>query len=461
MVVGSWELAVGNWQVFVTKMTQLAEKPQVFAGALEKRPNGGPRWLEDLRSRGAARFMTLGIPTVRDEEWRFTNVAPLGTIEFTPAEQMSGAAERLHGFAYTDAPVRLVIVNGRFDTTLSRVKGLPSGVQAGSLAAALKEYPDVVQRYFGQLADFNGRGFTALNTAFVQDGAFIHIPDGAVLDAPIHVIFVSGADGSKVMAHPRTLVVSGANAQARIIESYIGGPGEIYFTNAVSEIFVGDNAGIDHYKVQEESLDAFHVASLHVHTSRSSRFSSHAFTLGGKLVRNDVFALLDGEGGDCTLNGLYLADRDRLVDTHTTIDHAKPHCGSHEVYKGILGGTARAVFNGKIIVRQDAQKTDAKQTNRALLLTDGATINTKPQLEIFADDVKCTHGAAIGQLDEDAIFYLRARGLTYSEARDMLIHAFAAQVLDGVQVQPLRAALEAELFEQLAKDLAEADGVKR
>ena len=439
-------------------MTQVAEKPAVFASALDQRPQGGPRWLDDLRARGAARFAALGIPTVRDEEWRFTNVSAIGAVDFSPAGQISGTADRLVGFAYTDAPVRLVIVNGRFDTTLSRTKGLPQGVHAGSLAQAMTEDADVVQRYFGQLADFTNRSFTALNTAFVQDGAFVHIADGAFVDVPIHLVFVSGADGSTVMAHPRTLVVTGANSQARIVESYIGAKGEVYFTNAVSEIFVGENAGVDHYRVQEESVDAFHVASLHAHTSRSSRFSSHAFALGGRLVRNDIFAILDGEGGDCTLNGLYLADRQRLVDNHTTIDHAKPHCGSHEVYKGILGGTSRAVFNGKIIVRQDAQKTDAKQTNRALLLTDGATINTKPQLEIFADDVKCTHGAAIGQLDEDAIFYLRARGLTYPESRDMLIHAFAGQILDGVQVEPLREALEAELFEQLDRDLAEADG---
>ena len=438
-------------------MTQVADKPTVFAQALEKRPEGGPRWLEDLRSRGAARFAALGIPTVRDEEWRFTNVTALNSIEFAPAGPMSGAAERLHGFAYTDAPVRLVIVNGRFDTTLSRVKGLPQGVQAGSLAAAMKDHADVVQRYFGQLADFTSRSFAALNTAFVQDGAFVHLPDGAAVDTPIHIIFVSGADGSTVMAHPRTLIVAGANAQAKVIESYIGAAGETYFTNAVSEVFVGENASVDHYKVQRESLDAFHIASLHAHTSRSSRFSSHSFALGGKFVRNDAVAILDGEGGDCTLNGLYLADRDRLIDNHTTIDHAKPHCGSHEVYKGILGGASRAVFNGKIIVRQDAQKTDAKQTNRALLLTDGATINTKPQLEIFADDVKCTHGAAIGQLDDEAIFYLRARGLTFAAARDMLIHAFAGQVLDGVQIPELRDALETELFDQLAKDLAEVD----
>ena len=442
-------------------MTQLAEKPAVFATALEQRPLGGPRWLDDLRARGAARFAALGIPTVRDEEWRFTNVSPIAAIDFQAAGQISGTAERLAGFDYTDAPVRLVVVNGRFDTTLSRTKGLPQGVHAGSLAAAMKDDADVVQRYFGQLADFTNRGFTALNTAFVQDGAFVHVPDGVSIDTPIHIVFVSGADGAAVMAHPRTLIVAGANAGAVVIESYVGAKGEVYFNNAVSEIFVGENAGVDHYKVQEESLDAFHVASLHVHTSRSSRFASHSFTLGGRLVRNDAFAILDGEGGDCTLNGLYLADRDRLVDNHTSIDHAKPHCGSHEVYKGILGGASRAIFNGKIIVRQDAQKTDAKQTNRALLLTDGATINTKPQLEIFADDVKCTHGAAIGQLDEDAIFYLRARGLTYSEARDMLIHAFAGQILDGVKVEPLRDALEAELFGQLAKDLADAEGTAK
>jgi Fe-S cluster assembly protein SufD len=441
-------------------MSQVAEKTTAFVTALERRPQGGPRWLDDLRSRGAARFTALGIPTVRDEEWRFTNVSALNGIDFVPAEPMSGTAARLAGFAYTDTPLRLVIVNGRFDTTLSRTKGLPAGVHVGSLATALTDYADVVQRYFGQLADFTNRSFAALNTAFVQDGAFVHLPDGVHIDTPIHIVFVSGGDGAKGMAHPRTLVVAGAQAQAQIVETYIGSAGETYLTNAVSEIFVGENAGIDHYKVQQESLDAFHIASLHVHTSRNSRFSSHSFALGGKVVRNDAVAILDGEGGDCILNGLYLSDKDRLIDNHTTIDHAKPHCGSHEVYKGILGGTSRAVFNGKIIVRQDAQKTDAKQTNRALLLTDGATINTKPQLEIFADDVKCTHGAAIGQLDDEAIFYLRARGLTYAESRDMLIHAFAGQVLDGVQLESLRVALEAELFAQLAKDLAEVDGAR-
>ena len=237
----------------------------------------------------------------------------------------------------------------------------------------------------------------------------------------------------------------------------MGNGDQAYFSNAVTEVFAGENAIVDHYKVQEESLDAFHIASMHVHTDRSANVSSHSFALGGRLVRNDALATLDGEGSEVTLNGLYLADGDRLVDNHTTIDHAKAHCPSHEIYKGILGGRARAIFNGKIIVRPDAQKTDAKQTNRALLLTDDAAINTKPQLEIFADDVKCTHGAAIGQLDEDALFYLQARGLTYYEARDMLIHAFAGDILHRVRIEPLRRALESELYAQLARDLAEAD----
>ena len=255
----------------------------------------------------------------------------------------------------------------------------------------------------------------------------------------------------------RALIVAGDRSQARIIETSAGPNGASYFTNAVTEVFVGEGAVVDHYKVQQESLKAFHIASMHVHSGRNANFSSHSFSLGGQIVRNDVVAVLDGEGAECTLNGLYLADGDRLVDNHTAIDHAKPHCPSHEIYKGILGGKARAVFNGKIVVRQDAQKTDAKQTNRALLLSDDASINTKPQLEIFADDVKCTHGAAIGQLDEDAIFYLQARGLTYFEARDMLIHAFAGDILDRVKIEPLRLVLEGELFAQLAKDLAEID----
>jgi Fe-S cluster assembly protein SufD len=428
------------------------------------RPQGGPRWLQDLRERGASRFSALGFPTVRDEEWRFTNVAPIATTEFRRADaDVSFGEQQLGKLLYADAPHRLVVVNGRFRPELSRTQGLAAGMRAGSLAQSIGSQLDaeseIVQRYLGQLADLGTRAFDALNTARLDDGAFVYLPDGTILEQPLQVMFVTTArtGGHPAIHHPRFLLVVGANSQVRIVETYVGTPG-VYFANGLTEVFVGENAVVDHYKVQEESRDAFHIGSMHVHALRSASFSSHSFTLGGKIVRNDVVSILDGEGAECTLNGLYLADGDRLVDNHTTIDHAKPHCPSHEIYKGILGGRARAVFNGKIIVRKDAQKTDAKQTNRALLLSDSASINTKPQLEIFADDVKCTHGAAIGQIDEDALFYLQARGLTFSEARDMLIHAFAGEILDRVRIAPLKSALEDELYTQLAKDLAEAAG---
>jgi Fe-S cluster assembly protein SufD len=443
-------------------MTQLAEKlhPWVAGG----RPGGGPRWLQDLRDRAAATFTALGFPTVRDEEWRFTNVAPITGGDFQPAE-----AATLVGSVPIDqlpyagsAPHRVVVVNGRFSPELSRIGALPRGVTAGSLSAAingdLEPDREIVQRYLGQLADFKTRAFAALNTAFLDDGAYVHVPDGVVLEEPIQILFASSsAADAATVSYPRCLIVLGDRSQARVVETYLGASDAAYLTNAVTEVFAGESAVLDHYKVQQESELAFHLGSMHVNAARSASFSSHSFSLGGRLVRNDVLARLDGEGAEVTLNGLYLADGDRLVDNHTTIDHATAHCPSHEIYKGILGGRARAVFNGKIIVQPDAQKTNAKQTNRALLLTDDAQINTKPQLEIFADDVKCTHGAAIGQLDEDALFYLRARGLTYFEARDMLIHAFAGEVIDRVQVESLKQELETQLYAQLARDLAEVD----
>ncbi|HET7220027.1 MAG TPA: Fe-S cluster assembly protein SufD [Vicinamibacterales bacterium] len=439
-------------------MAQVAEKLQPWLAALDARPRGGSRWLQDLRDHAASRFVELGFPTTRDEEWRFTSVAPIVSSEFRPAPAARLDADALNTFLYADAPYRVVVVNGRLATELSRASGLPKGVRFGSLASASIDHADVVGRYLGQLADTAARPFVALNTAFTHDGAYVYVPDGVVLERPLQILFVSTGEASApAMSHPRTLIVAGDNSQLRIVETYVSAPGQRHFTNAVTEVVAGENAVVDHYKVEEESVDAFHIASMHIHAARSSNVSTHAFTLGGRLVRNDIVAVLDGEGAEATINGLYLADGDRLVDTHTTIDHAKAHCPSHEVYKGIVGGNARAVFNGKIIVRQDAQKTNAKQTNRALLLSDHATINTKPQLEIFADDVKCTHGAAIGQLDEDALFYLRARGLTFFEARDMLIHAFAGEILERVQIEPLKVALEGELYAQLAKDLAEVD----
>jgi Fe-S cluster assembly protein SufD len=439
-------------------MAQVMDKRQPWAAAVEQRPQAAVRWQQDLRDRAAARFTALGFPTVRDEEWRFTNVAPIAATEFRPATPVMLSAADLAALPYTSAAFRITIVNGRFSAEASTLLNLPRGVRAGSLAAAATEHADVVPRYYGQLADYQSRAFVALNTALATDGAYLYIPDGTVLDGPVEILFVSAGDSASAeMASTRVLIVAGERSQVRIVETYAALRHGTYFTNAVTEIFAAEGAIVDHYKVQQESLDAYHVATMQVNAQRGATVSSHSFSLGGKLVRNDANAVLDGEGAEVTLNGLYLADGDRLVDNHTAIDHAKAHCPSHEIYKGILGGKARAIFNGKIIVRQDAQKTDAKQTNRALLLSDEASINTKPQLEIFADDVKCTHGAAIGQLDEDAIFYLRARGLTYFEARDLLIHAFAGEIIDRVQIGDLKQALEAELYAQLAKDLAEID----
>jgi Fe-S cluster assembly protein SufD len=439
-------------------MTQVVDRLQPWIAAVERRPQGGPRWLQDVRGKAAARFAALGFPSVRDEEWRFTNVAPIASTDFQPASQVAVPVSEVDALPYGQLPFRIAIVNGRFSAELSRLAHLPTGVRAGSLAAAFTEHGDEVARYYAQAADYHSRSFVALNTALAGDGAYLFLPDGTVFEHPVEILFIAAGDSSAAEMIPaRTLVVAGARSQIRIVESYATLREGTYFTNAVTEVFAGENAIVDHYKVQQEGLDAYHVATMQLDAQRSASVSSHSFSLGGKLVRNDANAVLDGEGAEVTLNGLYLADGDRLIDNHTTIDHARAHCPSHEIYKGILGGKARAVFNGKIIVRQDAQKTDAKQTNRALLLSDSASINTKPQLEIFADDVKCTHGAAIGQLDEDALFYLRARGLTYFEARDMMIHAFAGEIIDRVQIEPLKKALEGELYAQLAKDLAEVD----
>ena len=408
-------------------MTQLAEKlhPWVAsAGQLEVRDGCGTSG-----SGRAATFSSLGFPTVRDEEWRFTNVAPITGGDFSwpaPRRDSRGARRRAAVRGERDASCRRrerPVLAGA--VTRRRVAAWRRrGILGAAINGELQADREIVQRYVGQLADFNTRAFAALNTAFLEDGGYVHIPDGLVLEEPIQVLFVSSNETAASTVSRTLLIVLGDHPRLVSSRPTSPRPTPSYLTNAVTEVFVGEGAVLDHYKVQQEASRRSISDHARARDPRAN-FSSHSFSLGGRFVRNDVLATLDGEGAEVTLNGLYLADGDRLVDNHTTIDHARPHCPSHEVYKGILGGRAKAVFNGKIIVRRDAQKTDAKQTNRALLLSDDALINTKPQLEIFADDVKCTHGAAIGQLDEDALFYLRARGLTYYEARDMLIHAFA------------------------------------
>lgn len=418
-----------------------------------------PAWLVRTRSEALNRFRALGFPTTRDEEWRFTNVAPIADRAFTlGAEPLDTRRVDVGRFRLPGSlSAEVVFVNGHYVRALSTFAALPPGAAVESLASALPARASDIEPYLTRLAPFERQAFTALNTAFLADGVWIHVPPRVVLENPIHVLFIStSSDGPAMMSHPRVLAVLGQGSQASIVESHAGADGDAYFTNAVTEIVLGENAALDHYKLQQDGTAAYHIGAVHVRAQRSANCSSHSISLGGSLVRNDVFAVLDGEGAECTLNGLYLADEQRLVDNHTTIDHAKPHCGSREIYKGVLADRARGVFNGKIIVRPDAQKTDAKQTNRALLLSEDAQINTKPQLEIFANDVKCTHGAAVGQLDDEAVFYLRSRGLAESDARRLLIHAFAADVLNRMPLESIRAGAERVLQQRLAHALAPA-----
>ncbi len=432
-------------------MTALMEEKDVYLSAFDRfEPSraGDKPALRRLRRGAIDRFAAVGFPTLDDEEWRFTPLAALTRVPFALAEPGAAVtAEALDHAALEAGPCsRLVFVNGHFAPELSSLSALPAGAVVASLAEALAKHPDKVEAHLARYADGEDHPFTALNTAFLRDGAFVSLPPGQAVTEPIHLVFVATSPGKATVCHPRNLIVAGANSQATLIESYVGLGEDVTFTNAVTEIVLGEGAILDHYKVQRESRTAFHVARTQVQQSRSSKFRSHSLTFGGRLTRNDINAHVGGEGCECTLNGLYLASGEQLVDNHTRIDHAMPHCASHELYKGILDGKARGVFNGKIFVHQDAQKTDAKQTNQTLLLSEEAVIDTMPQLEIFADDVKCTHGATVGQLDPEALFYLRSRGIGSTEARALLTFAFANDVIGRVQVEPLRRRLEESLL---------------
>jgi Fe-S cluster assembly protein SufD len=400
--------------------------------------------LRPLREAGLDQFQEMDFPTSRNEDWKFTSVAPLVKVPFELGPKAVGSSSLRQRITAEHLPnaIRLVFLNGRFAPDLS-TKQEPQGITVGRLAT-LAGKSELVEDYLGKLADGSDHIFTALNTAFLSDGAVVLLPRGKVLTEPIQLLLVTMAEGKRIMSHPRTLVVAGANSQATIIETYLsaGTQEDVYFTNAVTEIAVGENAVIDHTKVQKESIRAFHIANTQIHQARSSNFSSHYVALGGGLARNETRIVFDGEGSEATLNGLYLAGGVQHLDNFTVIDHAKPHCASHELYKGILDGKAHGVFNGKIFVRQDAQKTDAKQTNQVLLLSDDATINTKPQLEIFADDVKCTHGATVGQLDAESVFYLRSRGIGLEDARGLLTFAFANDIISRLKVEAIREQLE-------------------
>jgi Fe-S cluster assembly protein SufD len=382
-------------------MTAVAEQIGHWLEQFTRQEPAEP-WLQKLRESAFARFTELGFPTTRDEEWRFTNVAPIARANF-----------------------------------VGQAPGLAGQIAVADLREADREH---LGKYAGQSA------FVAINTAFLKKVAFTRVARGAIIERPIEINHLAtGQAGGLLHAHPRTLIVVAPGAQCTIVETYKGEGN--YFTNAVTEIVAGEGAVVDHYKIQRESPEAFHVATMQVALGRSANFTTHNISLGGALVRNDIGVTLS-EGAEATVNGLYLVNGTEHVDNHTVIDHAKPHGTSHELYKGILDGHSSAVFNGRIIVRKDAQKTDSKQTNKNLVLSDDAVIDTKPELQILADDVRCTHGATIGQLDAEALFYMQSRGIGKAQARSLLTRAFAQDIIDRIKIPVLRAQLEKVLSEK-------------
>ncbi|HUI11129.1 MAG TPA: Fe-S cluster assembly protein SufD [Bacteroidota bacterium] len=418
----------------------------------ERGLNGGASTpLHLARRRGLAAFAETGFPTTAEEEWRFTSVAPIAAIPFVPAPSASAgnvSAADVRRWALPGG-VLLVFVNGRFAPDLSALPPLPRGARIGSLAAALAADPSLLVREFSPEAGAVHDAFGALNTAFLTDGAYVSLDDGVALDQPVHILSLVAPGSEPLLVLPRHLILAGAGARVNVLETYGGTAPGGFLTDAVTEIRAGEGAVVEHDTLQMEGPAAYHVGTTLVTLGRGGSFTSNAIMLGGALTRNNVNAVFAGEDAECTLNGLSVATGTQHIDNHTVIDHALPRCRSHELYKAVLDGSSRGVFNGKIVVRQDAQKTDAKQTNRTLLLSDEATVDTKPQLEIFADDVKCTHGAAVGQLDEEQLFYLRSRGIDAEDARDILTFAFASDVINRVHVDALRERLDTLLHARL------------
>lgn len=406
---------------------------------------GGPgAWLKTIRETALANFEQMGLPGPRHEYWRHTSVKPLASQTFalaTADNTPEVAAEDLAPYLFHSTNEhRVVFINGQFSEKHSDIGNLPKGTKVKTLAQAMVEDREIVEEHLAKYAPYTDGDypFVALNTAFMEDGVFIHVPKGAVIEDVVEILFYFSSPEEALVAHPRNLIVCGENSQVNFVESYAGAAGHVYFHNAVTEVVMEQSAVIQHYKIQRESEAAFHMGDHHLSQKRDSHFDSFNFAVGGRLSRSDLYVLMAEEHVETTLNGVYLGHGNQHIDNHTWMDHAKANCHSYELYKGILDGKSSGVFNGRIMVRQDAQKTDAIQSNHCLLLTDEATINTRPQLEIFADDVKCTHGATIGQLETLAVFYLQSRGIDEETARAILIAAFATEVAEVIKSVPVR-----------------------
>ena len=400
-------------------------------------------WFDSLRSTGRTRFAKLGFPKVRQEAWRFTNLGALERTVFLPALPASSRIV-IDALPSVTPSHRLVFVNGFYRADLSSTAGVPEGVIVGGLAATFTSHPALIESHLGKLADDAGHGPQALNTAHIADGAVLYVPKGVRVEKPVELVLI-GAGGSEPLSwHPRLLAVLESGSEATLIEHHFSlGDGAATFSNGVTELSLGSGARLRHYKVQRESTAAFHLSTLTGRLERDAAYEGFLLTLGGRLSRNEVRLELGGPGAEARLSGAYLVRGDQLCDTTTIIDHATPHGKSHQLFKGVIDDKAHGVFQGKVLVRPDAQKTDAHQLNRALLLSDDARIDAKPELEIHADDVKCSHGATAGDLDDDALFYLRARGIDRDGARALLVGAYVNEAIAEISSEPVREAFEA------------------
>jgi Fe-S cluster assembly protein SufD len=401
-------------------------------------------WLRKLRRDAFARFCEVGFPTTHDEDWRFTNVSAIAQTPFRLARNRRArlSQQELEPYWVPGVACQLLFVNGCFVRELSLLGKLPDGVKVSSLAGEISSNPGAIQPHLGHYVDIRRDAFCALNTAFVEDGAYVHIRRGTLVEEPIYLLFVSTADDAPSMSNLRNLIVAEENSQATFVEDYVSLGGGTVFCNTATELVAGNHTVLSHYMIEREHKQAFNISTLRIQQGSSANVVSHSVLLGGALVRNNVHPVLADEGGECLINGLFIGNAHQHLDNYMLVEHASPRCGSRQFYNGILDDHAHGVFHGRIIVHEDAQKTDAKQTNRNLLLSDDAQIDTKPQLEIYADDVKCTHGATIGQIEGDALFYLRSRGIDEVSARKLLLFAFASECLDRMKEGPVRRYVE-------------------
>jgi Fe-S cluster assembly protein SufD len=419
--------------------------------AFSRAARGAPSWLDTIRQCAFESFQALGFPTTKNEDWHFTSVAPIAEAAYPPRVAPGGDVKPTDlapfTFGASDWPT-IVFVNGVFAPALSSLEALPEGVKVYDMATAFRTDDPLVERHLSKFAAYELNIFTALNSAFVNDGAVVRIAKEFEVDRPIHILFVSDAIAAKTQSNPRTLIIAERNSKATVIESYVATGEASYFTNAVTEVLLEDGANLSHLKIQRESPRAFHVGTIEAEQKRDSHYQSFSFATGAALSRTNIYTTLDGEGAGATLNGLYMLDGEQHCDHQTKIEHAQPNCFSRELYKGVLDGASHGVFNGKVYVDPIAQKTDGKQTNKVLLLSERAQVDTKPQLEIFADDVKCTHGATVGRVDETALFYMKSRGINKELARRLLTYAFAAEVLETIEIEAVRQELERATLER-------------